>query len=161
MTVTDSSLEVVFQGNHRMAHELLHEDETLRTLQQIVRTALGRDLEVRLIDAPTANGDESRAITNSTSPEENLFSLTRAPIVRDTIDLFGGRILDVRQRTVSREIKDRPMSEDEMVSQEDMVMMNKGFGNIMKQAQKMQEKLVELQEGLGRKRWKPLSVVAW
>src|ERR671919_265537 len=31
------------------------------------------------------------------------------------------------------------------------MMMNKGFGNIMKQAQKMQEKLVELQEGLGEK----------
>jgi len=30
-------------------------------------------------------------------------------------------------------------------------MMNKGFGNIMKQAQKMQEKLLELQEGLGDK----------
>ena len=29
--------------------------------------------------------------------------------------------------------------------------MNKGFGNIMKQAQKMQEKLMELQEGLGEK----------
>jgi len=28
-------------------------------------------------------------------------------------------------------------------------MMNKGFGNIIKQAQKMQEKLMELQEGLG------------
>jgi nucleoid-associated protein EbfC len=32
-----------------------------------------------------------------------------------------------------------------------MLMMNKGFGNIMKQAQKMQEKLLELQEGLGEK----------
>jgi hypothetical protein len=31
------------------------------------------------------------------------------------------------------------------------MMMNKGFGNIMKQAQKMQEKLMELQEGLGEK----------
>jgi len=29
--------------------------------------------------------------------------------------------------------------------------MNKGFGNIIKQAQKMQEKLMELQEGLGEK----------
>ena len=29
--------------------------------------------------------------------------------------------------------------------------MNKGFGNIMKQAQKMQEKLMELQEGLGER----------
>jgi DNA-binding YbaB/EbfC family protein len=32
-----------------------------------------------------------------------------------------------------------------------LMMMNKGFGNIMKQAQKMQEKLLELQEGLGEK----------
>src|SRR5262245_3428676 len=32
-----------------------------------------------------------------------------------------------------------------------VMMMNKGFGNIMKQAQKMQEKLLELQEGLGDK----------
>jgi len=119
MTVTDSSVEVVFHGNHRMAHELLHEDGTLRTLQQIVRSALGQDLEVRLIDAPTANVDESPAMTNSTSPDENLFALTRAPIVRETLDLFGGQILDVRHRTVSREIKDRPVSEDEMVSQED------------------------------------------
>jgi hypothetical protein len=39
--------------------------------------------------------------------------------VRETLDLFGGQILDVRHRTVSREIKDRPVSEDEMVSQED------------------------------------------
>jgi DNA-binding YbaB/EbfC family protein len=30
-------------------------------------------------------------------------------------------------------------------------MMNKGFGNIVKQAQKMQEKLMELQEGLGER----------
>lgn len=29
--------------------------------------------------------------------------------------------------------------------------MNKGFGNIVKQAQKMQEKLMELQEGLGER----------
>src|SRR4030095_13467649 len=31
------------------------------------------------------------------------------------------------------------------------MMMNKGFGNIIERAQKMQEKLVELQEGLGEK----------
>lgn len=30
-------------------------------------------------------------------------------------------------------------------------MMNKGFGNIIKQAQKMQEKLMELQDGLGER----------
>jgi hypothetical protein len=47
-------------------------------------------------------------------------SLTRAAIVRDTIELFGGRILDVRQRSVSREARGRPMNEEEMVSQEDM-----------------------------------------
>jgi DNA polymerase-3 subunit gamma/tau len=120
MEVTDSSLEIIFHGNNRMAHELLHEDGTLGTLQQIVRGALGRDMEVRIIDAPTVKDDQGRAATNPTSPDANLFALTRAPIVRETLELFGGRILDVRYRTVSREAKDRPMSEDEMVSQEDV-----------------------------------------
>ncbi|HZA28233.1 MAG TPA: hypothetical protein VE735_01325, partial [Gammaproteobacteria bacterium] len=118
--LTDTALEVVFQGNHRMAHELLHEDATLRTLQQIAHTALGRDIAVRIIDAPAPNGDGDPTTTSAPPTEESLMSLTRAPIVRDTIELFGGRILDVRHRSVSREVRDRPMNEDEMVSQEDM-----------------------------------------
>ena len=118
--ITDTTLEVVFQGNHRMAHELLHEDDTLRTLQQIAHMALGRDIAVRIIDAPVPNGDGGTAATSAPPTEENLMSLTRAAIVRDTIELFGGRILDVRHRSVSREGRDRPMHEDEMVSQEEM-----------------------------------------
>jgi DNA polymerase-3 subunit gamma/tau len=120
MQVTDSSLEVIFHGNNRMAHELLHEDETLRTLQQIARTSVGRDIAVRIIDAPMLNDEGERATTNTTSPDENLFALTRAQIVRETLELFGGRILDVRHRTTSREVKDRPISEDDMVGQEDV-----------------------------------------
>jgi hypothetical protein len=118
--ITDTTLEVVFQGNHRMAHELLHEDDTLRTLQQIAHTALGRDIAVRIIDAPVPNGDGEIAAKSGPPREESLMSLTRAAIVRDTIELFGGRILDVRQRTVSREAQDRLINEDEMVSQEDV-----------------------------------------
>jgi DNA polymerase III subunit gamma/tau len=118
--ITDSTLEVVFQGNHRMAHELLHEDDTLRTLQQIAHTALGRDIAVRIIDAPVLNGDGGVTTTSDPPTEESLMSLTRAAIVRDTIEVFGGRILDVRQRSISRAARDRPMNEDEMVSQEDV-----------------------------------------
>jgi DNA polymerase III subunit gamma/tau len=118
--LTDTALEVIFQGNHRMAHELLHEDATLRTLQQIAHTALGRDIAVRIIDAPAPNGDGDPTTTSAPPTEESLMSLTRAPIVRDTIELFGGRILDVRHRSVSREVRDRPMNGDEMVNQEDM-----------------------------------------
>jgi DNA polymerase III subunit gamma/tau len=120
MHVTDSSLEVTFQGNNRMAHELLHDEGTLRTLQQLLRTALGREMEVRIIDAPALNDEGDRAVTNTASLDENLFVLTRAPIVRETLELFGGRILDVRSRTASRDARGRPISEDEMVSQEDM-----------------------------------------
>jgi DNA polymerase-3 subunit gamma/tau len=120
LQLTDTTLEVMFQGNHRMAHELLHEDETLRTLQQIVHTALGRDIAVRIIDAPAPDGDRDRVAMSGPRMEENLMSLTQAAIVRDTIELFGGRILDVRHRSVSREARDRPMSEDEMASQEDV-----------------------------------------
>jgi DNA polymerase III subunit gamma/tau len=118
--ITDTTLEVVFQGNHRLAHELLHEDETLRTLEQIAHTALGRAIAVRLIDAPAPNGEGALAATSDHPTEENLMSLTRAAIVRDTIELFGGRILDVRRRSVGRDTRERPISEDEMVSQEDV-----------------------------------------
>jgi hypothetical protein len=118
--VTDTALEVVFQGNHRMAHELLHEEETVRTLQQTAHTVLGRDIPVRIIDALAPNGDGALAATSAPSTEENLMSLTRVAIVRDTIELFGGRILDVRHRSVSREGRDRPMSQDEMANQEDV-----------------------------------------
>jgi DNA polymerase III gamma/tau subunit len=120
MQVTDSSLEVTFHGNNRVAHELLHEEGTRRTLQQILRTALGREMEVRIIDAPTLNDEGDRTAPNTASPDENLFALTRAPIVRETLELFGGRILDVRYRTASRDVRDRPISEDEMVNQEDI-----------------------------------------
>jgi DNA polymerase-3 subunit gamma/tau len=120
LQITDTALEVIFHGNHRMAHELLHEDDTLRTLQQIAHTALGRDIAVRIIDAPGPNGDGGLKSTTAPPTEESLMSLTRATIVRDTIELFGGRILDVRQRSLSREARDRPIHDDEMVSQEDM-----------------------------------------
>jgi DNA polymerase-3 subunit gamma/tau len=118
--VTDTALEVIFQGNHRMAHELLHEDETMRTLQQTAQTVLGRDIPVRIIDALAPNGAGALTATSAPPTEENLMSLTRAAIVRDTIELFGGRILDVRYRSVSREGRDRPMSQDEMANQEDV-----------------------------------------
>jgi DNA polymerase-3 subunit gamma/tau len=120
LQITDDTLEVVFQGNHRMAHELLHEEDTIRTLQQIANAAVGRDIAVRIIDAPAPNGAGGIGTASPPPTEESLMSLTRAAIVRDTIELFGGRILDVRQRSVSREARGRPMNEEEMVSQEDM-----------------------------------------
>ena len=120
LQLTENTLEVIFQGNHRMAHELLHEDATLRTLQHIAHTTLGRDIAVRIIDTPAPNGDGRPTAMSAPPTEESLMSLTRAAIVRDTIDLFGGRILDVRHRSMNREARDQPMNEDEMVSQEDM-----------------------------------------
>jgi DNA polymerase III subunits gamma and tau domain III len=118
--MTDTALEVTFQGNHRMAHELLHEDETLRTLQQIAHTAAGRDIAIRIIDAPAPHGKGAHTSISDAPVEENLMALTRAAIVRDTVELFGGRILDVRQRSVGRDARERPLSEDEMVSREDV-----------------------------------------
>jgi DNA polymerase-3 subunit gamma/tau len=120
LQLADDTLEVTFQTNHRMAHELLHEDDTLRSLQQIARAALGRDIAVRLIDAPAPNGDAGPSVASGPPTDESLMSLRRAAIVRDTIELFGGRILDVRQRAVGREARGRPLNEEEMVSQEEM-----------------------------------------
>ena len=76
--ITDTTLEVVFQGNHRMAHELLHEDDTLRTLQQIAHMALGRDIAVRIIDAPV--WAEAPAKTEALQPQKTNDALFETPV---------------------------------------------------------------------------------
>jgi DNA polymerase III subunit gamma/tau len=119
LQLTESTLEVIFRGNNRMARELLQEGETLRILQQLACTAAGREITLRVVDAPEANDERSPASRHHAQPVENPVPLTRAPIVRDTLDLFGGRILEVRQRTVRHETFSRPMAEDEMVHDEE------------------------------------------
>jgi hypothetical protein len=49
------ALEIVFHGNNRVARELLHEGETVQTLQQIVRSVVGRDMAVRIVDIPAGS----------------------------------------------------------------------------------------------------------
>jgi DNA polymerase-3 subunit gamma/tau len=119
LQLTESTLEVIFRGHNRMARELLQESETLRTLQQLARTAAGREITLRVIDVPETNGERSPASRPQTQPAEHPVPLTRAPIVRDTLDLFGGRILEVRQRTVRHETFNRPIAEDDMVNDEE------------------------------------------
>jgi len=119
--MTESTLEVIFRGNNRMARELLQEAETLRTLQQLARTAAGREITLRVVDAPEPepNGTRLPASSQHARPAENPMPLTRAPIVRDALDMFGGRILEVRQRTVRHETFSRPMAEDDMIDDEE------------------------------------------
>jgi DNA polymerase III subunit gamma/tau len=115
----DTALEIVFHGNNRMARELLHEGETLQTLQQIVRTVVGREMAVRIIDTPEPNDEAAPPARSTPPPADTLTSLARAPIVRETLELFGGRILDIRRRAGSRGMLDRPMGEAEIVSEEE------------------------------------------
>jgi hypothetical protein len=119
LQLTESTLEVTFRGNNRMARELLQEGETLRTLQQLASTAAGRDITLRVVDAPEPNGDRAPASRHHAPAAENAVPHIRAPIVRDTLAMFGGRILEVRQRTVRHETFNRPMAEDEMVPDEE------------------------------------------
>jgi hypothetical protein len=53
-----------------MAHELLHEEDTLQALEQIAYAALGRDIEVRVTDAPASSGD--RIPTAKSNPPTNV-----------------------------------------------------------------------------------------
>jgi hypothetical protein len=115
----DTALEIVFHGNNRVARELLHEGETLQTLQQIVRTVVGREMAVRIIDTPEPNDEAAPPARSTPPPADTLTSLARAPIVRETLELFGGRILDIRRRAGSRDMLDRPMGEAEIVSEEE------------------------------------------
>ncbi len=117
--VTAAALEIVFHGNNRMARELLQEAETLRTLQEVARATIGREIAVRIVDIPVPSGD---AMATEPSPLEvgsDLTSLSQASIVRETLELFGGRILEVRQRTVNRHVTARPIGEEEMAGEEE------------------------------------------
>jgi DNA polymerase-3 subunit gamma/tau len=117
--LADTALEVVFHGKNRVARELLYEGETLQTLQQIVRTVVGREMAVRIVDTPEPNDEAVPPARSNPPPADTPTSLARAPIVRETLELFGGRILDIRRRAVSRELLDHPMGEVEIVSEEE------------------------------------------
>jgi hypothetical protein len=52
LTWTNSGLEIHFSNCNRMAHELLHEDETRRTLEATAKQVVGAPVAVRIIDAP-------------------------------------------------------------------------------------------------------------
>jgi DNA polymerase-3 subunit gamma/tau len=119
MQLTESVLEIRFHGNNRMAHELLQEGGTQQTLQQMASSVIGRAIMVRVIDAPEANGGETPAAPPSPSAHETRPLLSQTPVVREALELFGGRILDIRERPVRRETTVQPLSTDDMVSEED------------------------------------------
>jgi DNA polymerase-3 subunit gamma/tau len=119
LRLTESALEIRFHGHNRMARELLHEGETQRTLQQMAHTVIGRAIAVRVIDAPEPNGREKPSTTDSPPAGEGRLPLPQSQVVRDTLELFGGRILDIRERSMSREATLQPLSADDMVSEED------------------------------------------
>jgi DNA polymerase-3 subunit gamma/tau len=119
MHLTESALEIHFHGNNRMARELLQEGETQRTLQQMAKTVVGRALTVRIIDTPEADAPGQLAIAATLPTNDNRLPLPQAQVVRDTLELFGGRIVDIRERSVNREVTVQPISGDEMVNEED------------------------------------------
>jgi hypothetical protein len=52
MTWGTHTLRIIFQSNNRMAHELLHEDDTQRRLQSWATEIAGRAYTVDIIDIP-------------------------------------------------------------------------------------------------------------
>ncbi len=119
LQLTESALEIRFHGNNRMARELLQEAETQRSLQQMAQTIVGRAIAVRIIDAPEANGQGKPSTVDNPLAGENRLPLPQTQVVRDTLELFGGRIVEIRERSVSRETTVQPLSAEDMVSEED------------------------------------------
>jgi hypothetical protein len=119
MRLTESALEIHFHGHNRMARELLQEGETQRILQQMAATVVGRAMAVRIIDTPKAGTLGELATTDTLPTNESRLPLPQTPVVRDALELFGGRIVDIRERSVSREVTVQPVSGDEMVNEED------------------------------------------
>jgi len=117
--MTDTALEIVFRGNNRMARELLQDKETARALQEVARTTTGRDISVRIVDTQEPSGEGVTVARQSPEPKNDLASLSEASIVRDALELFGGRILDVQRRVVSRGPTAPPIGEDEVAGMEE------------------------------------------
>jgi DNA polymerase-3 subunit gamma/tau len=115
----ESTLEIVFRGHNRMARELLQEAETQRTLHQIAQQIVGREIAVRIIDTPEPNGDGQRAASHEPRAEEAPIALAQTPVVREAIEVFGGRVVDVRRRTASREFTERALGAEGMLSEEE------------------------------------------
>jgi hypothetical protein len=86
----------------------------------MVTTVVGPTMRVQIIDTPPeANVTERPAAVQSPSGQENRVVLSQTPVVRDALELFGGRILEIRQRPVRRELTAQPLSAEEMVSEEE------------------------------------------
>lgn len=119
LQLTEEELEVVFQGRNRFAQDLLQEQETLRTLQEIARATTGRDIKVRIVAAQESNGTSMPAAQDQLRDGNDLTSLSRTSIVRETLELFGGRILDIRRRVGSQDSTGRAMGEEEMAGEEE------------------------------------------
>jgi len=117
--MTETALEIVFRGNNRMARELLQEGEALRTLQEVARTASAREIAVRIVDIPEPNGERASEALQAPTTGDDLDSLSRTRIIRETLELFGGRILDIRRRAVSQDLLGRPMAAEEMTVMEE------------------------------------------
>jgi hypothetical protein len=102
-----------------MAYELLQEKETQQTLRQMAHTVIGRPIAVQVIATAAPNGHGAAPATDSPPANENRLPLSQTQVVRDALELFGGRILDIRQRSASREAIGQPISADDMVSEEE------------------------------------------
>jgi DNA polymerase-3 subunit gamma/tau len=119
LQVTEHALEIVFHGNNRMARDLLQDPDTLRTLQEVASTTIGRETRVQIIDSPEPEGGNVPVVQGPRQDGQDLTSLSRASIVRETLELFGGRILDIRRHASSQEMQGRSMGEEEITGEEE------------------------------------------
>jgi hypothetical protein len=85
----------------------------------MARTIVGRTVAVRIIDTPEAKATGALATTDALPTKDDRLLLSQSQVVRDTLDLFGGRILDIRERPMSREVTVQPISGEDMVNEED------------------------------------------
>ena len=119
LQLTEQELEVVFHGRNRLAQDLLQEQDTLRTLQEIARATTGRDIKVRIVATQESNGASMAAAQDPSQDDNDLTSLSRTGIVRETLELFGGRILDIRRRAGSQDATGPSMAEEGIAGEEE------------------------------------------
>jgi hypothetical protein len=80
---------------------------------------VGRAMAVRIIDTPEADTGGKLATADALPTNDNRLHLRQTQVVRDALELFGGRIVDIRERSVSREVAVQPISGEDMANEED------------------------------------------
>ena len=108
VNVEEHQVTIGYSKADTVARAQIEKEDNLRTLTSLCTEIAGRSIRVRVIELADAQlGGVSRAKTRAAKVESQKLALlerTRShPLVKQTLDVFGGEVIEVRQASVQKE----------------------------------------------------------